>query len=109
MQKTNRKGMKMEIIKNLQQELYPEQTVVKVKKVGFPTIPTLVESIYNSTKLVFGNQVKEFKSIDDAEQWAELNGVRIKIRHKAGSFVGNNMTEKNNYRDDSARYKADRF
>lgn len=98
----------MKIIKNLKQELYPEQIVVK-GKVEFPAIPTLVESIYNSTKLVFGNQVKEFKSVDDAEQWAESNGVRIKIRHKAGSFVGDNMREKNSYRDDSARYKASQF
>jgi len=95
----------MKIIKNLQQELYPE-VLVKVNGVKFPTIPTLIESIYNNTKLVFGEQVKEFASINDAEQWAESNGVRIKIRHKAGCFVGDNMKEKNNCRDDSARYKT---
>lgn len=70
------------------------------------TTPTLIESIYNSVKLLFDNQVKEFKSVEDAEKWAGSNKVKIKIRHRAGSFVGDNMREKNNHRDDSARYKA---
>jgi hypothetical protein len=99
-----RRTTEMNTIKNLQQELYPKQDG-EVKRVEISVTPTLVESIYNNVKLLFGNQVKEFKSVDEAEQWAESNGVKIKVYHKAGSFVGDNMKEKNNHRDDSARYK----
>jgi hypothetical protein len=73
------------------------------------TTPTLIENIYNGVKLLFDNQAKEFKSVEDAEEWAESNGVKIKVYHKAGSFVGDNLKEKNHHRDDSARYKATRW
>lgn len=63
---------------------------VKPKEDGVLT-PTLVESIYGETTLLFDKQKKVFDKVGLAEQWARDNGIAVVIRHKAGMIIGDNM------------------
>ena len=98
-------NLKIPVIENVFEVLYAKEIIEEKRTVVAPIIPTLVESIYNNVKLFFDRKVKEFNSAEEAEKWAESNGVKIKIRHKAGSFVGENLDSKIYHRDDSEKFR----
>lgn len=53
-----------------------------------PLSPTLIQSIYGNTKIIFGKlESKEFPSLFEAEKWVEETGIKIRIRHEGASLV----------------------
>jgi hypothetical protein len=91
---------------NIEEMLYGKLKV-ETKSVKPDIIPTLIQSIYNKSVLLHDHEVKEFETSVDAEKWAEKNGIKIMIRHRAGAIIGSNMDNAKETRDDKSKLKEE--
>jgi hypothetical protein len=91
---------------NIEELLYGKMKA-PTKSVKQHTIPTLIENIYNVSKLLHDFESKEFETKADAERWAEKNGIKIVIHHRAGAIVGSNMENVKETRDDHNKLNKD--